>query len=73
MKALLFFVVVLAGVWWWRSRQAPVDETLPEAPPVEPLDMVRCIQCGMHVPGAEAVQGERGSYCCQEHLKQLEP
>lgn len=73
MKALLFLAVLLAGVWWWRSRQAANDKEIPEAPPAQPLDMVRCTQCGMHIPSVEAVQGRQGPYCSQEHLKQLEP
>ena len=73
MKALLFLVVVLVGVWWWRSRQASGDKQTPETPPAQPLDMVRCTQCGMHIPSVEAVQGKQGPYCSQEHLKQLEP
>ena len=73
MKALLFLVVVLVGVWWWRSRQATGDKEMPEDAPAPPLDMVRCAQCGMHIPSVEAVQGKQGPYCSQEHLKQLEP
>jgi uncharacterized protein len=72
-KALLFLVVMLVGVWWWRSRQVPGDKKEPEATAAPPLDMVRCTQCGMHIPSAEAVQGKQGPYCSQEHLKQLEP
>jgi len=72
-KALLLLVLVLAGVWWWRSRQAPSNNDIPEVPPAQPLDMVRCTRCGMHIPSAEAVQGKQGPYCSHEHLKQLEP
>jgi len=72
-KALLFLVVVLAGVWLWRSRQMPQIQKKPPTTPVKPLDMVRCTQCGTHIPGVDAVQGKQGPYCCLEHLKQLEP
>lgn len=72
MKALLFLVVVLAGVWLYRSRQASGDKEVPSAKPAPPLDMVRCARCGMHVPGNEAIQGHDGPYCCPEHLKQSE-
>lgn len=73
MKALLFLVVILAGVWLWRSRQLPSPKKKSPAAPLPTLDMVRCTQCGMHIPGNEAVQGKKGPYCSQEHLKQLEP
>jgi uncharacterized protein len=29
--------------------------------------MVACLQCGTHLPEAEAVKGQRGAYCSQEH------
>ena len=74
MKVLLLLVVVLAGVWLWRSRQAPPENNKkPPVAPMHPLDMVRCTQCGMHIPGDEVVHGRLGPYCSHEHLKQLEP
>lgn len=73
MKVLLILVVVLAGVWLWRSRQVPADKKRPATPPAQPLEMLRCTQCGMHIPAADAVQGKLGPYCSQDHLKQLEP
>ena len=73
MKFFLLLAVVLVVVWLWRSRQAPVSKKKAARPPAQPLDMVRCTQCGMHIPGDDAVQGKLGPYCSQEHLKQLEP
>ena len=73
MKVLLFLLVVMAGVWLWRSRQVPPVKEKPPVTPLQPLEMVRCTQCGMHIPGADAVQGRLGPYCSQDHLKQLEP
>ncbi|BCO29072.1 hypothetical protein MIZ03_3984 [Rhodoferax lithotrophicus] len=73
MKALLVLVVILAGVLWWRSRQTPSPPQAPPKTPGEPLDMVRCTRCGMHIPGNEAIHGHHGSYCSQEHLRQSEP
>lgn len=73
MKFLLLLAVVLVVVWLWRSRQVPTDKKKPDAPSAQPLDMVRCTQCGMHIPGNDAVAGKLGPYCSQEHLKQLEP
>ena len=74
MKFLLVLVVVLAGVWLWRSNrrsgQKP-DRQQPKAAP-EPLDMVRCAVCSVHLPAADAVQGKNGSYCSADHLHRAE-
>lgn len=35
-----------------------------------PKDMVRCVQCGLHLPEAEAVSSQGQYYCCQEHRRQ---
>jgi uncharacterized protein len=73
MKALVLLLVVLAGVWLWRNRSAPDRVAPPKAPAsAEPLDMVCCAQCGVHVPGNEAVVGKQGSYCSVKHLHQSE-
>ena len=73
MKVLLVLVVILGAVLLWRHRQPPNTPKMPPKTPVEPLDMVRCTQCGMHLPDNEAIQGRNGTYCCQEHLRQSEP
>jgi uncharacterized protein len=33
-------------------------------------DMVRCAQCGLHLPKAEAISDQGQYYCCQEHRQQ---
>lgn len=73
MKALLFLVVIAVGVWLWRNRQNSAGRSVPPPAPAKPLDMVRCVQCGLHVGLTEAVQGKQGPYCCDEHLRQSEP
>jgi uncharacterized iron-regulated membrane protein len=70
-KALLMLLIVLAGVWLWRKRQASLTELKRQPPPV--LDMVPCSFCAVHVPGAEAVPGAKGCYCSLDHLHQAEP
>jgi uncharacterized protein len=72
MKALLMLLVILAGVWLWRSRQTSLGKPAAPAAPAKPLDMVRCAQCGLHVASAEAIQGKQGQYCSAEHLQRTE-
>lgn len=74
MKVLLLVMVVLAGVWLWRTRQqGGSDKKVSEKPAMQPLDMVRCTHCGLHLPSHDAVQGGKGPYCSQEHLHLAEP
>ncbi len=74
MKFLLVLVVVLAGVWLWRSNRQS-DKKMNQAPKAgpEPLEMVRCALCSVHVPAADAVQGKKGTYCSAEHRDRAEP
>jgi uncharacterized protein len=72
-KALLLLLVVLACVWIWRNRMPSDKSQTSTKTPHQPLDMVRCTRCGVHVPANDAVQGQKGTYCCQDHLLQSEP
>ncbi len=73
MKLLIVLLAVLAGVWLWQrgrrlkhsSRQAGDART-------GTLPMIRCTRCGIHVPGDEAVTGQRGSYCSIGHRRESE-
>jgi uncharacterized protein len=75
MKFLLVILMVLAGIWLWRANR-PSDPKLhrqkTKAAP-EPLDMVRCTLCSVHVPSVDAVQGKKGPYCSADHLHLAEP
>ncbi len=71
MKFLIVLLVVAVGPWLWRSRRPP--------PPVRgapragnPAEMVRCEACGLHLPLADAQRSRRGTYCSEEHRRQVE-
>lgn len=80
MKFLLVLLVVMVGVWIWRSNRA--DERAEraqgqrrrnQAPGSEAsIAMLRCDQCGVHVPQGEVIAGRRGVYCSAEHRQQAE-
>ena len=74
MKVILLLALVLIVIWLFRStrragqqRQRPVEKPSPEA-----LDMVRCRQCDIHLPKADAVAGKQGVYCSLEHRQRAE-
>lgn len=74
MKYLLVLSVVLIGIWLWRSsRQTETkrNQQKPKAAP-EPLAMVPCTLCSVHVPSVDAIQGKNGSYCSADHLHRAE-
>lgn len=77
MKFLIALAVLIFGVWLWRTQRTPPEagQSLRGKAKSEalPQEMVRCRQCAMHVPAAEAVVGKLGSYCSVEHLNRSEP
>jgi uncharacterized protein len=74
MRYLLIFLVVLLIAWRWRtSRSDTARQTQrKQADAPTALDMVRCAQCGVHVPAPDALPGRKGAYCSADHLRQSE-
>ncbi len=74
MKLLLVLLVVLFGVWLWRSRRPPPPSPPRRDPAAKPgaAEMVRCAVCGLHLPQADAQLTARGAYCSVEHRQQIE-
>lgn len=73
MKFLLVLIVVLIGVWVWRSSRrggARAGRRDPDADRL--IDMVVCDLCGVHCPKTDLVVGERGVYCSVPHRDQAE-
>ncbi len=71
MKFLLVMAVVLVAFWIWRNNRLGDRDASRKPPqaPQSPAIMVACAHCGMHLPSVEAVQGNRGVYCCHEHRR----
>lgn len=71
MFRLLFWIALIAAaVWLWRRLKKPAAST--QATPREdaPAPMVRCAQCGVHVPRDKALAQGAQWFCSQAHLDQ---
>lgn len=72
MKYLLVLAVVLVAAYIWKQNRRREDTPPPSQDarrrkPLPPTVMVACLQCGTHLPEAEAVRGQRGAYCSHDH------
>ncbi len=63
---MLFWLLVMALVWWAWRRSRSTQAQAPAAPNT-PQDMVSCSHCGIHLPRDEAVAGTLGLYCSTTH------
>ncbi len=69
MSRLLFLALVVFAVYWLLKsyRRQLFKKEDDAARPVE--DMVRCAQCGVHLPKRESVLSEGKYFCGEEHRR----
>lgn len=70
MKYLVLFAVLAVVYMAWRSqRQASAKSTEAKtASPTLPQEMVRCADCGLHLPREEALEDPGGRlFCSTQH------
>lgn len=69
---LLFWIAIIAAAFWlWRRLTRPTIAR-PKRPDTaqKPAPMVRCQQCGIHVPRDNALAKGEQWFCSQDHLEQ---
>lgn len=73
MKFVLFVVALLALLWLIKgsvARRVPPPGGAGRQ--AEPLPMVSCAQCGLHLPRNEALPGRGGVFCGEAHRAEYE-
>lgn len=70
MSRLLFIFAVIAVVYWLLKsygKQSPKQDSKATSE-----DMVRCAQCGVHLPKSESILAGGKFYCCDAHRREFE-
>jgi uncharacterized protein len=70
LKFLLLLAILFAVYWFFKSYKRKRSRG-PRPPHAHrgAEDMVRCAQCGVHLPRSEARQAEGQLYCGEEHAR----
>ena len=68
MKFVLLAIAVLVLLWLLRGTLSRVRGSRTDTPSVgSPTAMLRCAQCGMHLPRDIALPGRGGVFCDAAH------
>jgi uncharacterized protein len=71
-KILLLALVLFVVYWILRGYRRRVDRDPARPPAAGGEDMVKCSQCGVHLPRSESVTTRGYFYCSAEHRRQHE-
>ena len=80
MRILIFLFVVLVLLWLLRggsqrsksTRRSDESENRPDDAADRPQPMLRCMECGLHLPRDEALPGRGGVFCGAAHRSSYE-
>jgi uncharacterized protein len=67
-KLLLLIVAGFVIYWLLKGYRRSVERS-EEPRPRTPEDMVRCAQCGVHLPRSESIMSGGKHYCTDEHRR----
>ncbi len=73
MKFLLLLAIIVAVYWIFTSFKRKSRRAAKPPAGRGPEDMVRCEQCGVHLPRSESLMSGQVFYCSPEHRRLREP
>ena len=70
MSRLLLIIAIIAVIYWWfKSVRKQQHSRKDEQPPARAEDMVRCAECGVHLPKNESYFVDGKYYCSEAHSR----
>ncbi|WP_296254538.1 MULTISPECIES: PP0621 family protein [unclassified Pseudomonas] len=70
-RLIMWAALIAAAIWFFkRLTNGPVRKAKPAAPEIDAAPMVRCAQCGVHVPRDRALSQGQHWYCTEAHRLQ---
>ena len=66
-KIILLVLGLLLAYWILKRYRRGVDRRESQEHAARPEDMVRCAQCGVHLPRSESITTQGGFYCSADH------
>ncbi len=75
-KILFLLLLGVAALWalrvLWRVKRGDRQDAANAPPSPAPEDMVRCAQCGVHLPRSESLMRGGRLFCSEEHVRLTE-
>ena len=66
-------ILLIAGIWILylvvKNHIAKKQARMAQKPPKDTQNMVRCKQCGIHLPISQAIEINNDYFCCEEHSR----
>lgn len=69
MAKILLIALVFSFIWWFLKSYKKKVERASDRPRERVEDMVRCAQCGVHLPRSESLIGTDAFYCSVDHRR----
>lgn len=69
MKYLLLLLLIAVAIWLVKTHAKRSRHAAETRRTENGEDMVRCAQCGLHLPRSESLSSGRAFYCSAEHRR----
>lgn len=70
-RLIMWVALIMAAIWFFkRLTKGPAHKPTNAAPEIDATPMVRCAQCGVHVPRDRALSQGQQWYCTEAHRLQ---